>query len=60
MKTVRYEYDVVDAITGKVITWGNTRQEARIEKSMVAVYNPSLKTKIIQRKFVLQEAKEVR
>ena len=56
---VRYEYDVVNS-EGDVISWGSTRQEARIEKAMIREYNPDLKTKIVQRKYILQEQREVR
>ena len=56
---VRYEYDVVNN-EGDVISWGSTRQEARIEKAMIREYNPDLKTKIVQRKYILQEQREVR
>ena len=56
---VRYEYDVVNN-EGDVISWGSTRQEARIEKAMIREYNPDLKTKIVQRKWIMQEQREVR
>ena len=56
---VKYEYDVVNS-EGDVISWGSTRQEARMEKAMIREYNPDLKTKIVQRKYVMQSEKEVR
>jgi hypothetical protein len=58
MKT-KYEYDVVDKETGVQVSWGNTRLEARIEKSIYEQIQ-DCKAKIIQRKYILQDTKEIR
>ena len=58
MKT-KYEYDVIDKTTGVRVSWGNTRLEARTEKSIYEMTQDS-KAKILQRKYVLQEQREIR
>lgn len=62
MKNVRYEYDVVLTKTGDTLASYQTREEERIEKREwnQLLYNKSNTAKILQRKYVLQEQREVR
>lgn len=55
----RYEYDVIDKETGKVVSWGNTRLEARIEKDIHEQLT-SRKCQIIQRQYALIKEAQVR
>lgn len=55
MKT-KYEYDVV--VSGEVVYYANTRQEAREVKNVEKGWGSS--AKIVQRKYVLQEQREIR
>ena len=55
MKT-RYEYDVV--VGNEVVYYAGTRQEAREKKQLCKEFGN--KAKIVQRKYVLQEQREVR
>lgn len=57
MKT-KYEYDIVEKATGRLISYANSRSEARIEKDICNQCGSDVK--IIQRKYVLTEEKVVR
>jgi hypothetical protein len=59
MKTkmkVKYEYDVV--FQDGIVYYTGTRQEAREKKQLCEEFGN--KAKIVQRKYVLQEEREVR
>lgn len=60
MKNTKYEYDIIDADYGYVIGNRDTREAARQTKRDYQSECPKQKFAIIQRKYVLQEQREVR
>jgi len=53
---IRYEYDVV--LQDGAVYYAGTRQEAREKKQLCKEFGN--KAKIVQRKYVLQEQREIR